>query len=131
MYYLVNSNYKNFKNTLWCIYNLFLDHVYFYDGPHSEEDTYKSLSVYDEVLNDIFIYIVDDWQEEDIQKGAKRAINELGYVVHYEVSLHGKGGNKSKQKVKDVPYYEHWRDEWWQGQYVAILEKPESRRNNK
>jgi len=105
--------------------------VYFYDGPHSEEDTYKSLSVYDEVLNDIFIYIVDDWQEEDIQKGAKRAINELGYVVHYEVSLHGKGGNNSKQKVKDVPYYEHWRDEWWQGQYVAILEKPESRRNNK
>ena len=105
--------------------------VYFYDGPHSEEDTYKSLSVYDEVLNDIFIYIVDDWQEDEIQNGAKRAINDLGYVVHYEVSLHGKGGSNSKQKVKDVPYYEHWRDEWWQGQYVAILEKPESRRNNK
>jgi len=105
--------------------------VYFYDGPHTDEDTYKSLSVYDEVLNDIFIYIVDDWQEEDIQKGAKRAITDLGYVVHYDISLHGKGGNDSKQRVKDVPYYEHWRDEWWQGQYVAILEKPESRRNNK
>ena len=52
-------------------------------------------------------------------------------VAFSENGLHGKGGNNSKQKVKDVPYYEHWRDEWWQGQYVAILEKPESRRNNK
>ena len=43
--------------------------------------------------------------------------------MHYEISLHGKGGNNSKEKIDSVPYYEHWRDEYWQGQYVAILEK--------
>jgi len=100
--------------------------VYFYDGPHSLKDTEMSLTYYDSILDDVFIYIVDDWQEDEIQEGAKKAIKKLGYKIHYEISLHGKGGSNSKQKVDSVPYYEHWRDEYWQGQYVAILEKSNS-----
>ena len=102
--------------------------IYFYDGPHTVEETYKSLSFYDKVLDDIFIYIVDDYQEKIVQDGAQQAIKDLGYKIHYEISLHGKGG--SDGKTSTVPYYEHWRDEWWQGQYVAILEKPKSRKRD-
>ena len=97
--------------------------VYFYDGPHSYEDTKMSLTHYDDVLDNIFILVVDDWQEKPIQDGLKDAIKELNYKVHYEISLHGKGGNISKEKIDSVPYYEQWRDEFWQGQYVDILEK--------
>ena len=82
--------------------------MYLFDGDHSVESHTKALTHFIDAMDDVFIYIIDDWVWGDTKTGTYKAIKELGLVVEYEaahldpVSAHG----------------------WWNGTGVFVLRKP-------
>lgn len=85
---------------------------YFYDGCHSEESQYMAYKYYNPVLSDTFLTVVDDWSDgkDTAAKGTRRAFKHLGYNVKFEVELPA-----SKNSLDP--------DGWWNGLYIAIIEK--------
>ena len=79
--------------------------VYLYDADHSYESQYKAFTHY----NDIFIAIVDDYNDAHVEKGTQDAFKELGYKVLYERHLPARYLGDSEQ--------------WWNGYYVAVVSK--------
>jgi hypothetical protein len=83
--------------------------TYMYDGNHTEDSHYRALYHYYDCLDDIFIYIVDDWNWMDVRSGTERAIQKLNLKVLYH-----------KEVFTDICGH---RDGWWNGMYVAVLKK--------
>ncbi len=61
--------------------------VYFFDGPHCENDQKDGITYAGEALADIAIIIVDDWNWGGPREGTMEAIEELGFNVHYQVEI--------------------------------------------
>lgn len=87
--------------------------VYFYDGGHSQLEQYDALAMYKSMMAKTFIYIVDDWNHKPAQVGTRDAIKNLGLKVHKEWEI-----------FNPVPTVDDDYFNWWNGFYVAILEKP-------
>ena len=83
--------------------------VYFYDGSHEEEDQYRALTHYVQVLSDKFVYVVDDYNYIPVQIGTRRAIADLGLSVEFEQVLYSETGDA---------------DTWWNSMHVLVLQKP-------
>jgi hypothetical protein len=62
--------------------------VYLYDGPHDEHDHYRALADFYQLMANDFVFIVDDYNQERVQAGTKRALNslsgELEVLAEYE-----------------------------------------------
>lgn len=91
--------------------------IYMYDGNHSNESHYKALLHYYKCLDDVFIFIVDDWNCYDVRDGTKKSIEQLNLKVLYE---------KEIRLTWDESHtaFPEAAETWWNGIYVAILEKP-------
>lgn len=76
---------------------------YLYDGCHSYESQMRSLTYFYPLLDDVFIFMVDDWDWDDPKRGTRQAIADLKLNVLFERELGGK--------------------EWWNGFFVALLKK--------
>jgi len=83
--------------------------IYMYDGNHTKDCHYKALIHYYDCLDDIFIFIVDDWNWEDVRNGTYESIKQLNLTTLYEKEIYTPG---------NCTY-----DTWWNGIYVAILQK--------
>jgi len=83
--------------------------VYFYDGSHSEEAHFHALQHFMPVLEETFIFIVDDWNEVDVQRGTDRAVAELGLHAIYHQTL-------PAMAKPD-------RDLWWNGLRIFVFRK--------
>lgn len=83
--------------------------IYFYDGEHSAESTCKALTYYYDILDEEFIFIVDDYDWVDVQKGVKIGIESCKLNIIYERQLKADfcGDNNT----------------WWNGLYISILKK--------
>jgi hypothetical protein len=55
--------------------------IYMYDGCHLLESHYKALVHYIDCLDDIFIYVVDDWNWRDVREGTMQAIHLLDLKI--------------------------------------------------
>lgn len=84
--------------------------IYFYDGNHSVESQRKAFTYFDPILADAFIAIVDDWVWNQVQEGTRQAFNELEYKILFEAELPTVGGSDTQN--------------WWNGLYVAVIQKP-------
>jgi hypothetical protein len=80
-----------------------------YDGDHNEESQFKALDHFLSCLDDEFIFVVDDWNWEEVQKGTRRAIRELGVETTFEKEVTWDG---------DIE-----RDGWWNGIGAFVLKK--------
>lgn len=91
--------------------------IYMYDGNHTSDSHYNALLHYYDCLDDIFIFIVDDWNWIDVRKGTMNAINQLKLNVLYQkqIRLTSDNSHTPEQEAKTT---------WWNGIFVAILEKP-------
>jgi hypothetical protein len=89
-------------------YNIKNIDVYFFDGPHDEIDQYNALKYYYDSLNDCFIFIVDDWNWEQVRKGTNRAIQDLNLKIY-----------------KQIEYFTDYPDAntWWNGCAIFLLKK--------
>jgi hypothetical protein len=90
--------------------------IYMYDGNHSIDSHYKALSYYYNCLDDIFIYIVDDWNYEQVRNGTIQAIKNLNLKIKYEKEIRLTFDNS--HTPIDIA-----KTTWWNGIYIVILEK--------
>jgi len=82
--------------------------IFLYDGGHSEKDHNSILRHYDaDILSDTFIFVVDDWQQLEVQRGTILALDDA-YDVLWEAT--GRSVND------DI-------DNWWCGTYISVLKK--------
>jgi len=90
--------------------------IYMYDGCHKNESHYKSLMHYYDCLDDIFIFIVDDWNNIEVRDGTMTAIRKLKLKVidDHEIRL--------TYDNTHTPFDIAGKT-WWNGIYVAILKK--------
>lgn len=84
--------------------------IFFYDGDHSASSHELAFYYFNNVLDDIFIAIVDDWNFPDVAVGTKTAFANLKYEILFEVVLPAN--------------YNADKDNWWNGLYVAVIKKP-------
>lgn len=83
--------------------------IYFFDGAHTQEDQRLAFTYYNEVLDDTFIAIVDDYNWTPVQDGTQIAFKQLGYKVLFEQYL--------------PSAYNGDLSSWWNGIYVAVVSK--------
>lgn len=82
--------------------------IFMYDGDHSIIAHYKALKHFYDCLDDVFIYIVDDWNFKEVQMGTYKAIHDLGLKVHW---------------FKVISTESNGEPTWWNGIYAAVLQK--------
>lgn len=82
---------------------------YLYDGNHSYESQKQALTYFIDCMADEFVLVVDDYNWEDVQKGTRDGIKEIGAEVLFEVHLDKPGLDPA--------------DGWWNGIYLALLKK--------
>ena len=90
------------------ILNLPKFNIYMYDGDHEEISHYKALEYYYNALDDIFIYIVDDWNNEPIRNATYKVINDLNLTIVYK---------------KEIFTPVNCTGDWWNGMVVFLLSK--------
>ena len=90
--------------------------IYMYDGNHTEDSHYRALKYYYECLDDVFIYIVDDWNCKEVRDGTERAIKELKFNVMYQHNI------RLTWDDTHTPF-NIAETSWWNGIFVAILQK--------
>ena len=90
--------------------------IYMYDGNHSEENHYNALLHFYSCLDDIFIFIVDDWNWKIVRDGTINSIQKLNLKVMYEKEI------RLTTDDSHTPHSEA-KDTWWNGIYVVILQK--------
>ncbi len=93
--------------------------IYLYDGEHSYDSHYKALTHYYNCLEDTFIFVVDDWNWEDVRKGTYDSIKDLGLKILYEKEI-----RLTQDNSHSPP--EIAKATWWNGIYVAVLQKTRS-----
>jgi len=91
-----------------------------YDGNHSLESHYKALIHFYNCLDDIFIFIVDDWNWSDVRDGTIQSIHKLNLTILFEKEIRLTMDNSTT----------HLFDGWSNGIYVAILQKPHNTKYN-
>ncbi len=90
--------------------------IFFYDGPHSEEDTYKCITASQEALAPVYTLIVDDWNWGYVRRGTCRALQDLGVEIIAELSI------RTTQDGSYPRVYEH-RSDWHNGYYFAVCRR--------
>jgi len=91
---IVEDNFFNINLTkLFEKENLEKVNVYFYDAEHTQNSTYHALIHAYEVLCNNFVYIVDDWNDNNVRQGCYRSIVETGMNIEYYNGLHSLAGN--------------------------------------
>lgn len=83
--------------------------IYFYDGGHNDADHLQALSYFFPSMNDIFVYIVDDWNEENIRQSTRSDLSSLPIKVLYE------------KEILSPITSDH--DGWWNGIYILVIQK--------
>lgn len=87
--------------------------IYMYDGNHSYDSHYKSLTYFIDVMDDEFILIVDDWNWIDVQNATMDSIKDLNLNVLWskEIKLNNEGDTT------------HDKEGWWNGISVFLIKK--------
>ena len=91
--------------------------IYFYDGEHSRESQMKAFTYFEPVFDDIFIAVVDDWEQRQVRLGTIDAFEKINYeVVSSRCVIPGmREGNANR--VNNPTF------DWWNGTYIAVLRK--------
>jgi hypothetical protein len=90
--------------------------VYLFDGPHEYQDQYDGLAYALDALDTQFVYIVDDWNWDEVRAGTLNAIIDLGLTVMHATEIRSTTNNCTPE-VRD-----HHSD-WHNGYYIAVLRK--------
>jgi len=88
--------------------------IYLYDGDHSETAQKKALTYYIDAMADEFIYLCDDYDWSEVQKGTQDGIRECQLEKLFEKHL---------QSDISRPDGGHDNNSYWNGFYIALLKK--------
>lgn len=93
--------------------------IYTYDGDHKKNSHYNSLAHFYNCLDNTFIFIVDDWNWEDVRNGTFEAITKLQLRILYQKEIRLTFDNSH------TPQH-YGRQTWWNGIYICLLQKTRS-----
>lgn len=88
--------------------------IYMYDGCHKYESHYNALKYYYDCLDDIFIFIVDDWNNHRIRASTLSSIIDLRLGILYKQEFIY--SNEDNTNTND-------RNGWWNGMLIVVLQK--------
>lgn len=119
------NKFKGYNNALFIEDNCFnIDistlpkfNIFLYDGEHSFQSHYNILFHYYNCLDDIFIFIVDDWNWGHVREATLKAIDDLKLIKLYEKEIRLTSDNSTTSEPE-------LSLTWWNGIYVVILQKP-------
>lgn len=83
--------------------------IYFYDGNHTEDSQQKAFTYYDSLFAASFIAIIDDWNHEPTRNGTRKAFEQLGYTILFELELPARFNGDTEL--------------WWNGLYVTVVRR--------
>lgn len=110
--FLKNMNYKFIESDCFQTdLTLFANpiNLYFYDGDHSALSQEMAFTYFNEIFDNSFIAIVDDWNWSEVKEGTYNAFKQLGYTIVFETELPAS--------------YPGDNDNWWNGIYIALIRK--------
>ncbi len=111
--YLSDNKYRFYSHDSFSIKidEIFSDpvNIYFYDGDHSVLSQEMAFTYYDDVFDDVFIAVVDDWNWDCVREGTFNAFNKLGYEIIFQQNMPAKFAGDNEQ--------------WWNGLYIAVIKK--------
>lgn len=90
--------------------------TYLFDAGHTKEDHTKAITYYLNNLADVFIYVVDDWNDSIVREGTRIGFQSSFVKVHKEWEIFS--------EVKTINKEKHYDKHWWNGYYIAVCEKP-------
>lgn len=90
--------------------------MYLFDGNHQEDSHFKAISHFLPCLDDIFIFIVDDWNWLDVRNGTRKSIEQNNLKVLYENEI--KMTIDNSHTPREIAH-----DTWWNGIFICILKK--------
>ena len=82
--------------------------VFMYDGDHDQDKQKQALEYFYPALNDVFIFIVDDWNSQAVRDGTYDGIKKMNLSILGEMMIRSHGSNGQ---------------EWWSGIYAVFLSK--------
>lgn len=91
--------------------------IYMYDGNHTQNSHYKALVHYYRCLDNMFVFIVDDWNWKGVRDGTYDSFNKLNLSVLYEKNI------RTTDDDSHPPWGSEKQQQWHNGIYVAILKK--------
>jgi hypothetical protein len=94
--------------------------IYMYDGNHSKESHYNALVHFYDCLDDMFIFIVDDWNWKDVRDGTRESFTQLNCTVLYEKELRTTNDDTHPEFGSEI------QRQWHNGIYIAIVQKQKS-----
>lgn len=110
--FIENDCFKIDVFTISLKFNIFL-----YDGNHTSDSHYKALIHYYECLDDVFIFIVDDWNWKEVRDATIESIKKLNLQMLY----------KKEIKTTNNDTHPSWgskeQKEWHNGICVFVLQK--------
>lgn len=96
--------------------------IYLFDGGHEYKDHYNALTQFVDCLDDIFIFIVDDWNWYTVRSATIAALQNCGYTILYYIEMKTTSDNSH-------PEGEKCTEEYWNGVCVFLLQKPQRSSN--
>lgn len=94
--------------------SLFQCNMFMYDGDHTELSHYRALTRFLPLMEETFVFVVDDWNWEGVRNGTRKAIEDMQLETLFE-----------KEVLVDKNDVESFRDKegWWNGIFVSVLRK--------
>ena len=91
--------------------------IYNFDGPHEEKDHYDGTVIVQPALDDIFIFIVDDWNYPEVRNGTHKALKKLNIKIISKIEI------KTTQNDKDPQLLKFHFGDWHNGYFIAVCQK--------
>jgi hypothetical protein len=90
--------------------------VYFFDGPHEEQDQYDGVVYAQPALEDEFIFICDDWNWTQVRSGTLQAFADLGIDISYSLEIRTTLDGNTPENVYET-------SDWHNGYFIASCKK--------
>lgn len=90
--------------------------MYMFDGEHDYDSHYNSLVYYKDCLDDIFIFIVDDWNIDTVRIATNASIKDLNFKILWEKEIRLTNDNSHTPQPTA-------KETWWNGIYICVLQK--------
>lgn len=91
--------------------------IYFYDGPHDEQNQYHNLMTIQAALDRQYYLVVDDWNWPSVRSGTKRALSQLDtrLIAFLEIRTSGDNDHARGPSGQD--------SDWHNGYFIAACKK--------
>lgn len=107
-------NEKDFREVVYSDIGKY--NIYFFDGPHEEQDQYDGVTFAYPALDNTFIFICDDWNWTGPQNGTIRAFKDLQIETIFSIEI-----KTTLDKI--YPSSDRQNSDWHNGYFIAVCKK--------